>query len=216
MCGNPDLRSNVRRLRGVSQTRPRFRMRVRRTPSARRYYSLKGIRMNLRTLGLRKSSPLRADHPGIGQRRVLCKHAIRAAIGPGSFHHSIPRNQRWPTASSVTGPASRVGYLGYDKARPQRRAPPANSSNPGRTLSTAKPLPASAAMRTPAKPTSSSRMAVHSNTLHCHAESGLGDRANASATPQHWRFGSLASTCTWRVTPSTDGLPCTRWRTPGA
>jgi hypothetical protein len=33
--------------------------------------------MNLRTLGLRKSSPLRADHPGIGQRCVLCKRAIR-------------------------------------------------------------------------------------------------------------------------------------------
>src|SRR5260370_504009 len=58
-------------------------MRVRRTPSARRYYSLKGIRMNLRTLGLRKSSPLRADHPGIGQRCVLCKRAIRAGDRPG-------------------------------------------------------------------------------------------------------------------------------------
>src|SRR6202522_2450405 len=72
------------------------------------------------------------------------------AIGAGSFRHSIPKNQRWLTASSVTGPASRVGYLGYDTARPQR-APPANSSNPGRTLSAAKPWPASAAMRTPAK-----------------------------------------------------------------
>jgi hypothetical protein len=34
--------------------------------------------MNLRTLGLRKSSPLRAGHPAIGQRCVLCKCAIRA------------------------------------------------------------------------------------------------------------------------------------------
>src|SRR6204780_3640612 len=58
-------------------------MRVRRTPSTRRYYSLKGIRMNLRTLGLRKSSPLRADHPGIGQRCVLCKRAIRAGDRTG-------------------------------------------------------------------------------------------------------------------------------------
>ena len=39
--------------------------------------------MNLRTLGLRKSSPLRADHPGIGQRCVLCKRAIRAGDGTG-------------------------------------------------------------------------------------------------------------------------------------
>src|ERR1700693_268134 len=58
-------------------------MRVRRTPSARRYYSLKGIRMDLRTLGLRRSSPLRADHPGIGQRCVLCKFAIRAGDRTG-------------------------------------------------------------------------------------------------------------------------------------
>src|SRR6202166_5408728 len=58
-------------------------MRVRRTPSARRYYSLKGIRMNLRTLGLRKSSPPRADHPGIGQRCVLCKRAIRVGDRTG-------------------------------------------------------------------------------------------------------------------------------------
>ncbi len=39
--------------------------------------------MNLRTLGLRKSSPLRADHPGIGQRCVLCKRAIRAGDRTG-------------------------------------------------------------------------------------------------------------------------------------
>ena len=32
------------------------------------------------------------------------------AIGPGSFHYSIPKNWRSLTASSVTGPASRVGY----------------------------------------------------------------------------------------------------------
>src|SRR5580700_10257960 len=180
-------------------------MRVRRTPSARKYYSLEGIRMNLRTLGLRKSSPLRADHPGIGQRCVLCKRAIRAGDRTGLVPLlDSEEPARWLTASSVTGPASRVGYLGYDKARPQR-APPANSSNPGRTLSAAKPWPTSAAMRTPAKPTSSSRMAVHSNTLHCHAESGWGDRANASATPRHLRFGSPTCTCTWRATRSTDG-----------
>src|SRR5258705_10795539 len=59
-------------------------------------------------------------------------------------------------------------------------------------------------------------MAVHSNTLHCHAESGWGDRANASATPRHLRFGSPTSMCTWRVTRSTDGWRCTRLRTPGA
>src|SRR4029077_11147930 len=56
---------------------------LRRTPSARRYYSLKGNRMNLRALGLRKSPPLRADHPGIGQRCVLCKGAIRAGDRTG-------------------------------------------------------------------------------------------------------------------------------------
>jgi hypothetical protein len=39
--------------------------------------------MNLRTLGLRKSSPPRADHPGIGQRCVLCKRAIRAGDRTG-------------------------------------------------------------------------------------------------------------------------------------
>src|SRR5271166_2820445 len=39
--------------------------------------------MNLRTLGLRKSSPLRADHPGVGQRCVLCKRAIRAGDRTG-------------------------------------------------------------------------------------------------------------------------------------
>src|SRR6266436_6310231 len=39
--------------------------------------------MNLRMLGLRKSSPLRADHPGIGQRCVLCKRAIRAGDRTG-------------------------------------------------------------------------------------------------------------------------------------
>src|SRR6202045_3302303 len=39
--------------------------------------------MNLGTLGLRKSSPLRAGHPGIGQRCVLCKFAIRAGDRTG-------------------------------------------------------------------------------------------------------------------------------------
>ena len=39
--------------------------------------------MNLRTLGLRKSSPHRADHPAIGQRCVLCKCAIRAGDRTG-------------------------------------------------------------------------------------------------------------------------------------
>src|SRR5258707_406050 len=43
-------------------------------------------------------------------------------------------------------------------------------------------------------------MAVHSNTPHYQAESGWGNRANVSATPRHWRFGSPASTRTWRVT----------------
>src|ERR1700693_5901571 len=58
-------------------------MRVRRAPPARAVLFVKGNRMNLRTLGLRKSSPLRADHPGIGQRCGLCKRAIRAGDRTG-------------------------------------------------------------------------------------------------------------------------------------
>ena len=99
-----------------------------RTPSARRYYSLR-----------------ESDESGA---------SIRTGDRTGSFDRSIPRIQRSLTASSVTGPASRTGYIGCGRARPWR-APRADSSNPERTLSTAKPWPASAAMRTPAKPTSS-------------------------------------------------------------
>src|SRR5579862_3246805 len=179
-------------------------MRVRRTPSPWRYYSLKGIRMNIRTLGLRKSSPLRADHPGIGQRCVLCKFAIRAGdrtglvppldsedpgLADGLICHwtciesGLSRLRQGETAAGTTRQFLESWADAFSRQAGAGERCDAYTSEADFILKNGRPF----------------------DTLHCHAESGWGARANASATPRHLRFGSPTCTCTWRATRSTDG-----------
>src|SRR5579863_1772962 len=171
--------------------------------------------MNLRTLGLRKSSPLRADHPGIGQRCVLCKCAIRAgdrtglvpplgseetALADGLICHwtciesGLSRLRQGETAAGTTRRFLESWADAFNRQAVAGERCDAYTSEAAFILKNGRSFEYAALPR------------------------GVrwGDRANASATPRHWRFGSLTSTCTWRVTPSTGGLPCARWRTPGA
>src|ERR1700694_951270 len=106
--------------------------------------------MNLRTLGLRKSSPLRADHPGIGQRCVLCKFAIRVGDRTGLVPPLDSEERALADGlichwTCIESGLSRLRQ-GETAAGTTRRF-----LESGQTLSAAKPLPASAAMRIPAK-----------------------------------------------------------------